>query len=1239
MTDSYHKINSGKPYYHWLERAQLGQIDCAVVRWPILSEENLFKSLYKDKNFVDKHLVSLPKANSYSYSENKNKSILFDLVEGHKYVPQQSLLRDMAQTVSLYLKNETKVSISDLTQIELNPPVPREINPLYLEKKYDYRAAKENKKVIHLAQCLGATSLSSNELLFASIILEMIENLIILKDKFPDFKIYFILPFVKLENEKLNPQMDYAVEIESFGVLSSVSKSYYLKSLPEEQPPYLGQVLLSDHMEPNDQDRKKVLYLNQSMYDYGSKKLTLVPEVFEGKNKMALENIFASFEKKAEGLQAKSHSTIRLLQDFFKTQQGLKFKSQVVTPKRYGMSYENASGLENFSSSLSFWTEFEFQNKNYRVHNFQHTPESIFRFISGGLSYFSDIDRKDLATFRKGSKRDHDLKILKHQGVAALIVLETCYHLLKNPLTSGEVDLTDDEVVEIIERNIFNLFKKSIFVDKYGEAFVNRTHLKDYISDRVYDFLIETIKNVLSLLKYDYRYLSVDEQIIKLSDYSQFGCQMILAFLEPIMHATRGEVFTKGNSKYFEPFLVFSQDQEIAEPVFVDTSIESELKNQHIFKARVADLVVPFVYNKMTELSGLNWSVYIDSMPIEKLSEDDFQSELVLQSGKTDWFELSPKLFFKGVAIRIEDIKFSNATAGSRSGNGIIFYKGRPYIIDPKSLPKYSLLEKFWERIKKEAQLPGNGKEREFVRVPRSSILELLSLAESGTKIITDNPYWDEIYRFYKNIGSPENQITLPEHLQSTLKDYQFIGTQWIYDLYRLHLGGILADDMGLGKTLQVLAFLNQHRLEGHKTWSLVVVPTSLCFNWENEARKFTPDLNIEVFSAAKKKQFMETPQNSHKVIIVTYGLLIEHEDFFSEKLWDIVIFDEAQNLKNLSSRRTSSARLLKAKFKLALSGTPLENNYLDFFSLADLVLPGSLGSYKVFNEVFGIGKNIESEDIIHLKQKMKPIVLRRTKSSVNLNLPTKSEESYHLDFTPEQIDIYKKLALSHNDQVTQMIKDSGAAGSQIAMLTALLRLRQVCSDPNGVPNIVFNEVPPKLGYIVDCMKEHMEDNRSVLVFTQFLTTLENLSKLFIKHKIPFLTIHGAVSSKNRSVILDQFQNSDQPQVLLMTLKTGGVGLNLTKASVVYHIEPWWNPAVENQATDRVHRLGQKNDIQVYRLIMKDSVEEKIELLKLRKKAYFDSLFSQEEGATAAINQNEHSTNYLSAEDFKFLLS
>lgn len=1196
-------------------------MDYAVIRWPKAAEHLLFQNISFDQGVLEKHLQFLPQNRSYEYHQNINKSQLFELAEGHKYVPNQSFIRELSQAVSFVLKNETKISLVEITQIEIDPPFPKELNPLFLEKKFDLRSVKENIRVQSLAQLLGASPLSSNEMLFVYVIHELIENLIIFKDKFPQFKIYLTLPSDKIAPIQVPQSFYSALEISDWKIQESIQQAYRIKPKLEESLPFLGQFSLSSQVDLSENEKLQKIQLENSYFTYSNQTLNLAGKV---KNKNQIENT-----------QIDSHSEIQRLSLLLGDQ--LHVDTTEVENIEYGLSYENGTGLEQFNSSVSFWTQFEYQNKKFRVHNTSALFKKLLQFCTKGIESFSDVDRKDLATYRKGSKRDHDLKVLKHQGLATLILYEVCLYTIKEPLSTGQVDITEEELISVIENNIFNIFKKSVFVDKYGEGVFRGESFRDYISDSVYDFLLSCIKQVIDYLKNENRYIIADQHVFRLSHQQDFTAQAFLTLLEPIVQLTRGDLFSKGNSKYLEKIAILYNGEESYEPTFTDTNIEIELRNQYIQKNYVSDGVVAFLFSKMTDLSSKNWQIYIDSIPLEKLTENDFTSEIILQNGKTDWFELSPVVFFKGMQIRLEDIRF--AGGGAKVNNGIIFYQGRPYIIDVKSLPKYAMLEKFWERIKKEAHLRGNSREKEFVQIPRSQILELLALAESGTKIVTDNAYWNQIYSFYKNLGSDKQLINIPQHLQDILKDYQRTGTQWISDLYQLQLGGVLADDMGLGKTLQALTFLDIHRSQGHKTWSLVVVPTSLCFNWVNEAKKFTPELEIEIFSPAKKKDYENQEQKSHKVVIATYGLLLEHEEFFAQIGWDIVIFDEAQNLKNLSSKRTSSARMLKAKFKLALSGTPLENNYLDFFSLADLVLPGSLGTYKSFNEVYGIGKPVGKDDIQILKSKMKPIVLRRTKKSVNLNLPQKHEESCYLEFSPEQLDLYKKLALTHNDQVTQMIKENGTAGSQIAMLTALLRLRQVCSDPNGIPNVKFLGVPPKLSYLAECINEHMENGKSVLVFTQFLVTLENLSKKFTQSGISHLVIHGAISSKGRSQVLENFQNSDKPMVLLMTLKTGGVGLNLTKASVVYHVEPWWNPAVENQATDRVHRLGQKNDIQVYRLIMKDSVEEKIELLKLKKKSYFDSLFSQDESTSARVNEDGHSINYLSVEDFKFLLS
>lgn len=1213
-----------KPYYHWLERAQLGQLDFAVIQLPQFLNEQYISTIQEQISILGLDLFPLPQARTFESFDTRSSSMINDLLRGRHYSFNRNTYQELTQVVSLHLKNETKLTLDEIGNYDLGIPLARELNPVLIEKQFSFQTAKERVRLKNFMKFLGRFEVQQNEYLIGFVVLELIDNLFVLRQKFPEFKVYLALDIAGIK---------YGLEISELHVQKPMFGEYFIKPIEEKNQPYLGGVILTQ--ERNSSENKNELHLYPSIVDIKTGLFTAVPLEKSGHSSdIAFSYLGPDYEKSGADRIYKNHASVAAIKSFL-TGQNIHFSFLqnpiVVAPEKFGINLQHfmEPGLE--SIFYSFWTEFTFHNDTYRVHNYQLTTDLLLKTVLNGISYLSDSERKDLASQRKGLRRDNDLRILKHQGLACLIVLETCRHVLNKPLTTGQYNLTDEQFLEILENNIFDLFKRTILVDKFGEINPFDRKLSSFLSDKVYAFFKFAIKEVLKIVRVKSRHLVLKNQIIELTDFDQFTAESLLTCLEPLMLESKGELFTKSVSKYLDLLGDSLKASPVFEPIYTGFNLQSELANQYIHKIKISDETLPLFYQKMADLAASGWDVHINAKSLEKLGKDDFKSEITLQNSKNDWFELSPKLFFKGIEVNLEDVNFSGK--GAQTLTGIMFYKGRPFLIDPDSIPKFSALEKFWQRIKSEAINKGTRQEKEFIRVPKSQILELLALAESGTDIISDHPYWNEIYHFYKNLGKEETKLSLSENLQNTLKQHQLVGTQWIHNLYKLNLGGILADDMGLGKTLQVLAFLDENR-KNNKTWSLVVVPTSLCFNWESEARKFTPDLNIELFSGHKKQDLLKNANQDHKVIITTYGLLTEHEDFFTEVLWDTVIFDEAQNLKNLSSKRTSSSRLLKAKFKLALSGTPLENNFMDFFSLSDLVLPGSMGSYKVFQENFGPGKTIDPQDVQFLKLKMRPIVLRRTKDSVNLNLPKKSEESIRFEFSEKQIEIYKKLAISHNDQVSQIINEKGQNSSQLAMLTALLRLRQACSDPSGIPQVKYNENTPKVSHVLECVKEHLEEGKSVLIFTQFLATLERLSGLFVSNKIPFYTLHGSIANKARREILESFQNSDTPQVLLMTLKTGGVGLNLTKASVVYHIEPWWNPAVENQATDRSHRLGQKNDVQVYRLLMKDSVEEKIELLKLKKKSYFDALFSDSETFEKVMS----GSGQLSAEDFKFLL-
>ena len=419
---------------------------------------------------------------------------------------------------------------------------------------------------------------------------------------------------------------------------------------------------------------------------------------------------------------------------------------------------------------------------------------------------------------------------------------------------------------------------------------------------------------------------------------------------------------------------------------------------------------------------------------------------------------------------------------------------------------------------------------------------------------------------------------------------------------------------------------------------SLIAVPTSLTFNWFSEAKRFTPDLPVHIFNSKELSQAKEFfANNKHGILITTYGLMAEHEAFFSEVRWNMHIYDEAQNLKTITAKRTTVSRKIPARFKLCLTGTPLENHMGEFYSLMDLVVPGALGPFDQFRKNYMQSYAPDLERMQFLKLKTKPLVLRRTKSSILKELPPKTESTVKIPFSEKQLAIYRDIALSWNSKVRQTIVEKGENKSQLIMLTALLRLRQVCSAPGAIPNVTYTETPPKVSLLIDNLKAIVETGESALVFTQFLGTFDLLAKEMKKAGIPFFSLHGKVNRKDREIALRNFQELQTGGVMLMTLKTGGVGLNLTKASYVFHLEPWWNPAVENQATDRTHRIGQTKPVQVYRYIMSESVEEKIEVLKTRKSSQFNALFSEEESAIEAQN-SESGGPSLSQKDFEYLL-
>jgi SNF2 family DNA or RNA helicase len=446
--------------------------------------------------------------------------------------------------------------------------------------------------------------------------------------------------------------------------------------------------------------------------------------------------------------------------------------------------------------------------------------------------------------------------------------------------------------------------------------------------------------------------------------------------------------------------------------------------------------------------------------------------------------------------------------------------------------------------------------------------------------------------------------IAQPKELQATLRPYQIQGLSYLNFLREYGFGGILADEMGLGKTIQTLSYIQSLVDKGVDGPNLIIVPTSVLPNWEREAQKFVPNLKRLTIYGAKREGLFQHIKDSH-LVITTYALLRRDLDELLKYEYASVILDEAQNIKNPNTITARSVRKLDAGLRVCLSGTPIENNLFELWSLFEFLMPGFLGSQHSFQR--GIVKPIkdgDEETLDYLRTRVKPFILRRTKAEVAKDLPPKIETTHYCDLVDEQRELYNALAKKLKDQVLRDVDEKGMAKSQMSILDALLKLRQICCHPRllklDMPGVSTNLPSGKFDAFKDLVVDIIDGGHKVLVFSQFVQMLHVIRNWLQIREIPFAYLDG--SSKDRFEQVDRFNDNPDIPIFLISLKAGGTGLNLTSADYVIHYDPWWNPAVENQATDRTHRIGQKRQVFAYKMICQNTVEERILKLQEQKK-------------------------------------
>ncbi len=460
----------------------------------------------------------------------------------------------------------------------------------------------------------------------------------------------------------------------------------------------------------------------------------------------------------------------------------------------------------------------------------------------------------------------------------------------------------------------------------------------------------------------------------------------------------------------------------------------------------------------------------------------------------------------------------------------------------------------------------------------------------------------------------------LPSKFIGELRPYQKAGYNWMRFLQSYNFGGCLADDMGLGKTIQTLCML-QHQKEMGSGTSLLVMPTSLVYNWEQEATKFTPDLNVLVYTGTYRDKNVER-FSDYDIVITSYGITRIDVDLLKDFYFNYIILDESQAIKNPSSNIATAVKKLNSKHKLILTGTPIENSTLDLWSQMSFVNPGLLGSQSFFKNFYL--NAIEKKNDVDVKRKLyaliKPFILRRNKAQVLTELPPKIEQVWYSSMTEEQEKEYEEVKSHYRNVILKEIDEKGMNKSQITILQGLTKLRQIANHPRMVdPEFIGDS--GKLLDVVEMLETTIESDHKILIFSQFVKHLAVFKDLFKKKGIDFAYLDGTTKARQEQVEL--FQNNEGIKIFLISLKAGGLGLNLTAADYVYILDPWWNPAIESQAVDRAYRMGQKNTVHTYKFITRNTVEEKILKLQLRKKQLAGDLITTEESFVKNLTKED----------------
>jgi len=679
----------------------------------------------------------------------------------------------------------------------------------------------------------------------------------------------------------------------------------------------------------------------------------------------------------------------------------------------------------------------------------------------------------------------------------------------------------------------------------------------------------------------------------------------------------------------------FKYDEVVINPLNLDNEMINDFKGKLLLRAT----------HEEKQLLDLFHRYGFEMIEGKFLQEDEEKSYLFLQTGMPELRDMA-QIFYSADFKNIQIKQMGKVSAGVKINRKSDMLELSLHYEDMEPNELFALLasyklKKKYHRLENGAFIPLDSTdfqmatnlieqldlsvddlENKVIELPKHRALYIDSLTREDSDFQIERS--SAFKKMIQDISEPQDmEVAVPRGIQGKLRNYQKTGFKWLKSLASYGFGGILADDMGLGKTLQVLTFILSEKQE-QDIPSLVIVPTSLVYNWQQEVQKFTPDLKVTIVSGNPNERQEQLKEMSTSDIVVTsYALIKRDIKFYEHITFKYCFIDEAQNIKNPNTLSAKAVKKIRAKGYFALTGTPIENTLTELWSIFDFLMPGYLQTHKLFVKKFEspIVKDRDGKALMELRRYIKPFIMRRMKKAVLKELPEKIESKMINEMSPEQTKLYAAWMLQAKNEFENEMLSNGFAKSQIKILSLLTRLRQVCCHPSlFIENYLGGS--GKLDMLTELVEGAVAGGHRILLFSQFTGMLAIIKQELEARNIRYHYLDGSTKGEERIQLVNSFNAGDK-DVFLISLKAGGTGLNLTGADMVIHYDPWWNPAVEDQATDRAYRIGQKNSVQVFRLITKNTIEEKIYELQQKKREMIDSLIKPGENFLTKMSEEE----------------